>query len=190
MVGWLLLAFLGVVAVESTFGGDLAWAGFVAMVVVLRAIPPLAYRDQTVMLPWEVVALSALPTFGRAVATPEVTSDLGVYLSVAALALIIAVELDTFTTVKMSVGFAILFVIVERMATAGIWGVARWTLDNLLGTQFLLTPGVDEQVVHDELMIEFVYSTGAGVLAGVVFEHYFRRRAPVEERIPEEVVGA
>ncbi len=190
VVGWLLLAFLAVVAVESVSGGDLAWTGFVATVVVLCAIPPVAYRDATIMLPWEVVALAALPTFGRAVATLEVTSDLGVYLSVAALALIVAVELDTFTTVRMSVGFAVLFVVVGTMATAGIWAVARWSLDNLLGTQFLLAPGVDEGVVHDELMIEFVYSAGAGVLAGVVFEYYFRRRALVEERVPEEVVEA
>jgi len=43
------------------------------------------------MLPWEVVAVAALPVLGRAVATVPVTGTLTTYLSVAAVALIIAV---------------------------------------------------------------------------------------------------
>jgi hypothetical protein len=36
-------------------------------------------------------------------------------------------------------------------------------------------------------MLEFVYSTVAGVLAGLIFEGYFRRRRPAGSVLPEEV---
>lgn len=185
--GWLLVAFLASVAVGTLLGGDLVWAAFVAGVLTLAVVPPVAYRDWTVMLPWEVLAMAALPVIGRSLATVELTGDLAMYLSVAALALILAVELHTFTPVRMTYGFAVFFVVVTTMATAGLWAVTRWAFDLLIGTQFLLEPGVPESAVHDELMWEFVYSTVAGLLAGVVFELYFRRWADLTSRVPQEV---
>lgn len=184
---WALIGSMGLVAAGSVFRGDLAWAAFVGSGVALCVIPALAFRDPTVMLPWEVVALAALPTSGRAVATLPITGEVAVYLSVAALALVVAVELYTFTSVKMSFGFAILFVVVTTMAAAGIWAVSRWAVDTVLGTGVLLVEGADPDVVHDELMVEFFYSAAAGLVAGLVFEFYFRRRAPVEQRVPDEV---
>jgi len=188
VVGWAFLVFLAAIVAEGFLTGDLAWGVFVASVLALCVLPPLAFRDAEVMLPWEVIALAALPALGRAVATFELTSDLNTYLSVAALALIVAVELDLFSELRLTVGFAIAFVVFATMATAGTWAVFRWSMDSVLGTEFLLVPGVEDQVIHDELMVEFLYAAAAGLLAGLVFELYFRRRAPTEERLPEEVV--
>jgi hypothetical protein len=185
--GWLLVAFLAAVAVESVLAGNLLWAGFTAAVVALCVVPPIAYRDATTMLPWEVVAMGALPVVGRTLATVELTGDLATYLSVAALALIVAVELHVFTPVKMTYGFAIFFVVVATMATAGVWAVVRWASDVWLGTQLLFEPGVAEAEVERQVMFEFVYSTAAGLVGGLIFELYFRRLARIEERIPEEV---
>ncbi len=187
LVGWALLVLLGVLAAESVVTGDLAWGVFVASVFGLCVLPALAFRASGAMLPWEVIALAALPTFGRAIATFELTSDINMYLSVAALALIVAVELDLFTAVELTVGFAIAFVVFGTLATAGIWAVFRWSMDLVVGTEFLLVEGVSDQVVHDEVMAEFVYSAVAGLGAGVVFELYFRRRASPAERLPPEV---
>lgn len=187
VVGWVVVAFLGASVVGNALGGERLWAGFVAVVLALAVIPPVVNRDWTVMLPWEVLVVAALPAVGRSFATVELTSDLAVYLSVAALALVVAVELHAFTPVRMTYGFAVFFVVVATMATAGTWAVARWSLDVLLGTQFLLEPGVDERVIHDELMFEFVYSTVAGLVGGAVFELYFRRFARIEERLSVEV---
>lgn len=185
VVGWLLVAALAAVAGESLLDGDLQWGIFVTGVLVLCLLVPVAFRDPAVMLPWEVVALAALSTLGRAVATFDPVSDLTVYISVAALALIVAVELDLFTGVRMTVGFAVAFVVLATLATAGAWALVRWVFDLGLGTNTLLAEGVDSQTVHDELMLEFVYSALAGAAAGVVFEIYFRRRQP--RRLPEEV---
>jgi len=185
--GWLLVVFLGTVVAGNVLDGELLWAGFVTGMLVLAVLPPVAHRNWTVMLPWEVLAMAALPVIGRSFATVELTGDLATYLSVAALALVVAVELHVFTSVRMTYGFAIVFVVVTTMATAGTWAITRWSLDVVLGTQFLLEQGADPDVVHDDLMIEFVYSTMAGVVAGVVFELYFRRRARLEERLAAEV---
>jgi hypothetical protein len=190
IIGWSLLLFLALVVGESVLNSDLAWALFVSAVLGICLIPPVAYWNPEVMLPWEVVAMAALPTFGRAIATFNLTSDLNMYLSVAALALIIVVELDLFTPVTLTLGFAIVFVVLTTLAAAGVWAVIRWQLDMWLGTEFLLESGVAEAVVHDELMVEFVYSAIGGVLAAVIFEFYVRRRAAPERRIPEEVVDS
>jgi hypothetical protein len=186
LVGWFFLIFLGFVAGESFLDGDLQWGVFVLAVLALCAVPPVAFRDPEVMLPWEVIALAALPTFGRAIATFDPVTEFTVYVSVAALALVVAVELDLFTRVTMTGGFAIAFVALATLATAGVWAVFRWTLDLTLGTTTLLEPGVSDDTIHDELMVEFVYSALAGVLAGIIFEVYFRRWAS-PKRLPEEV---
>jgi hypothetical protein len=137
------------------------------------------------MLPWEVLALAALPVLGRSLATVRVTSDVATYLSVAALALIVAVELHTFTDVSMSPSFAVVFVAIATTATAGVWAVVRWAADLALGTTLLLDPTLTEAAVERGLMLEFVASTVAGVLAGVVFEFYVRRRARARRRVGE-----
>lgn len=182
-LAWVIVAFLGLVAVEELVAGELLWAGFAAAVGVLSLLPILAYRSVEVTLPWEVVAVAALPVVGRAVATVPVTGTLATYLSVAAVALIIAVQLHVFTPVEMTYGFAIIFVVVTTMAAAGTWAVVRWAADLQLGTGFLVGYEDPERA----LMIEFVYSFVVGIVAGVVFELYFRRTVEPHERLPDEV---
>jgi hypothetical protein len=186
IVAWLFVAFLGFVAGESILDSDFSWALFVSAVIVLCLIPPVAFRDPQTMLPWEVVALAAFPTFGQAVTPALIPGQFMVYVSVAALALIVAVELELFTAVRMTIGFAIAFVVLATLATAGVGAVFRWRVDLLFDTALLLEPGVSEDTVHDELMIEFLYSALAGLVAGVVFQLYFRRPA-MDERVGGEV---
>jgi len=186
LVGWLFVLVLGFVVIESVVGGDIQWSIFVAGTLALCLLVPAAFRDPSVMLPWEVIALASLPVVGRAFATFDPASELLVYISVAALALVVAVELNLFTTVQMTVGFAITFVVFATLATAGVWALVRWALDLTLGTNTLLVPGETDEAIHDELMIEFVYSALAGLGAGLVFEGYFRRRR--RQRLPDEVI--
>ena len=178
-LGWLFAAVLLGVAGEEAITGDLLWAAFAAGVAVLVILPAVAYRNSLVMPPWEVVGLAALPVVGRAIASFQLTSNLATYLSVAAIALLVAVELHAFTPVRMTIGFAVLFVVVTTMATAGVWAVVRWLSDVWLGNGFIES----ERAV----MWEFVNSTGAGVVGGVVFEFYFRRRVRPDRRLPTEV---
>lgn len=178
-LAWLLVGFILLVVVESLLGGDLLWAGFAAFVAGLALVPAVAHRNHAVMLPWEVLVLAALPILGRALATMVFTTRVATYLSVAALALIVAVELHVFTAVKMTHWFAVLFVVVATIATAGVLAVVQWLSDEFLGTAF----------IHSEhrLMWDFVAATVVGGMAGVIFEWYFRRFTQVSPRLPGDV---
>lgn len=176
LLAWLLVCFVGVVVAGNVIAGRVLWAGFALAVLLLAVIPPVAFRRARVMLPWEVLLLAALPLVSRTFTTVPMTGRFVTYLAVASLALVIAVELHAFTPVEMTPGFAVLFVVVATVAAAGVWAVVRWLADTWLGTGFLLTPGVEPELIETGLMWEFVYSTLAGIAAGVLFEVYFRRR--------------
>lgn len=206
VLSWVLVALVVLAAVEEVVLGDWLWTLFALAVAALAVLPPLTHRRWLVMLPWEVLLLATLPVIGRTALVRTITNDVVVatvpaaqgflsaspvsstaaYVSVAAVALIVVVELHVFTPVKLTPGFAVLTVVVLTLAAAGVWAVVRWVAHLYIGTAFY-----DEL---DPLMIEFVYSAAAGLLAGVVFEAYFRRRdhtarrslAMVEE-LPEAV---
>lgn len=188
-VAWVLVAFLVAVLVGTAVGGDLLWAGFVGGMLALALVPPVAHRNVTMMLPWEVLAMAALPVIGRSLAgTLEVsalTGNLSMYLSVAALALVVAVELHAFTPVRMTRGFAVFFVVVTTVAAAGVWALARWAVEVTLGVPALY-PGLGEEATLLAVNWEFVYSTVAGFVAGGIFVLYFRRFADLTDRVPEE----
>lgn len=185
-LSWALVGFLLVASTTSIIRGDYLWAGFSLVVAVLAVLPPVALRNRYAMIPWEVTVLTALPILGGAFASVELTSNLATYLSVAAMALVVAVELHLFTSVRMNDAFALLFVVVATLAAAGAWAVVRWLVDLALGTGFLLDPALDEATIEHGLMLEFVASTVAGVLAGLFFAFYVRRKIDRDERIPTE----
>jgi nitrate reductase gamma subunit len=64
-----------------------------------------------------------------------------------------------------------------------------WLADVLFGTSFLaadplsVSAAADDHA-HETLMWDFVAATGTGLLAGLVFEFYFRRLARSRERLP------
>lgn len=164
---WALLGVLALAVGENLLDGDVLWAGLALSAGVLAALPAILARDREVMPPWEVVALVVLPVVVRSLAGGRIV-QLATYLSVAAVALLVAVELDAFTSVEMTAGFAVGFVVVTTMATAGTWAVVQWYADRFLGTGFLTTP--------DALMWDLVFASAMGVVAGVVFELYFHGR--------------
>ncbi|SEW29403.1 hypothetical protein [Halobacterium jilantaiense] len=190
-LSWLVAAVVAAVAAASATS-DLAWAAFAVGVLVVVAVPPVAFRRPAAMLPWEVVAGVAAPCVWRAVATTPLTADVAAYVSVAALALVVAVELDVFTPVAMTNWFAGVFVVVTTMATAGVWAIVQSASDLLFGTRFVLPAAppltdAQEAAAVDALMLDFAAATAVGVLAGGVFVYYVRRYADPHGRLPTEV---
>ncbi|MFC6726304.1 hypothetical protein ACFQE1_18435, partial [Halobium palmae] len=189
VAGWSLVAFISATAGYELLTGDHLWGVFVLALVGLAVAPAVAYRSPRAMLPFEVLLLAALPLVGRVLIAGQLvggvvlTGRVTTYLAVAAVALVIAVEIDVFTPVKMNYSFAVLFVVVATMAAAGVWAVAQWLSDLYLGTTFLIGTGLPEDVVEESLMWDFVAATVAGLGAGVLFEYYFRRRADAHHRV-------
>lgn len=188
ILSWLLVAFILLIFAESLWERDLIWAGFTLTVAAVALVPPVAFSDPEVMLPWEVLLLVALPVLGRTFATWGLTADLATYLSIAALALVIAVELDVFTPVRMTRWFAIAFTVIATIATAGLWAVGQWLSDIYLGSHYILPPessAATEAVALYSLMWDFIGATAIGLIAGVIFEWYFRRFVDPTARIQE-----
>ncbi|ELY68977.1 hypothetical protein [Natrinema versiforme] len=178
-VAWLLVVAIAAIGVGELVTGGVLWATFAAVLVALALLPPIAFRSSLAMLPWEVLLLAALPVLGMALGASRLSGHFASYLSVAAIALVLAVELQSFTPVEMTPGFAIVFVVVTTTAAAGLWALLRWSAAQTLGIPFTAD--------HDAVMWEFVYSALAGLGAGVVFELYFRRFVRHEHRLPAEI---
>ncbi|SEL65864.1 hypothetical protein SAMN04488691_106235 [Haloferax larsenii] len=172
VLAWLFAGFLVAVAIGSVVtGGSLVWGGFAAAVAVLVVVPAVSFREPSAMLPWEVVALASLPLVSRVLVSGQTiggfafTGRLSTYLAVAAVALIVAVELDVFTPVRMNRTFAVFFVVIATMAAAGVWAVVQWLSDLYLGTQLLFN-GRPDPVIEEAMMWDFVAATVAGLFAG------------------------
>lgn len=190
LLGWALVGFMGLVGIESLLDGDWVWVVVATFVVALAVIPPVVYRDEKVMLPWEVLLLVMLPLLGRSLFPVGLIADVAAYLSVAAVALVIAVELDVFTPVRMTTWFAVFFVGIATMATAGTWAAIQWLSDVYLGTTLIYpspppVPEAVDQAALEDLMWDFVAATIAGFLAGLIFALYFRERADARLRLPD-----
>ncbi|WP_280588436.1 hypothetical protein [Halorubrum sp. Boch-26] len=167
LIAWAMVTVLVGTFVESLLGFDLLPMILVAAITAVVVAPAVAARDPRVMLPWEVLALALLPVLVRTLLGGEL-GTFATYLAIAAFALIVTVELQMFTTLRVTHWFAIVFVVMTTMATAAAWTVLRWNADRLLGTSYLTT--------NDALMIEWIYVTLAGLAAGVLFDAYFRGR--------------
>lgn len=176
VAGWAIVVALAGIGIGGLATRELLWATFALVLVGLAILPPIAFRSPLVMLPWEVLLLAATPALGIVLGADLLTGHVASYLSVAAVALVLAVELQTFTAVRMTASFAVVFVVVTTMAAAALWTVFRWGVATVFGIPF--------EADHDAVMWEFVFSALAGLGAGVVFELYFRRLGRIDP-LPE-----
>ncbi|GAA0537749.1 hypothetical protein ABNG02_12770 [Halorubrum ejinorense] len=179
LVAWAMIAALAGVLVESALDYDLLSAAIVVGLGAVVLAPTVAARDWRAMLPAELVTLALLPVLVRAVFGGEL-GTFATYVAIAALALVITVDLHMFTTLRVTHWFAVLFVVLATLATAAVWTVLRWNLDQRVGTEFLTT--------NDALMLEWMYVTLAGLAAGILFDGYFRRRGRQLRRVIRRVV--
>lgn len=166
-LAWIQVAVLALVLVESAVGLDLEWTVVVLVTGAIAVVPPVAYREWRVMLPWELLALAGLPILVRGLLGGEV-GTFATYLAVAALALLIIVELHMFTALEVTHWFAVTLVVLTTMAVGAATAMLRWSLDRYLGTSYL----ADLEALMDHL----IWVSLAGVAAGVLFDAYFRRR--------------
>lgn len=180
-LSWAITGILVVVLARGFVASELAQVALTTGVVIITVIPPLAARSPRLMLPWELLLLATVPIVAQVLPLPAATTTFVQYLSVAAFALIIVVELHAFTELSVTHGLSVALVTLTTLASAGIWAVLRYQSDQLLGTAFLTT--------NDALMQEFAVAIFAGLIAGIVFAAYFRRQAYFIRRRLRTVIG-
>lgn len=167
VLAWLLVGVLAVVFAESVLDADPQWILFVGVVGAVVVVPPVAFREWRVMLPWELLVLASLPILVRGLVGGTV-GTFATYLALAGFALIVIVELHMFTSLDVTQWFAVALVVLTTLAAVAAWTVFRWNADRFLGTAFLTD--------NEALMREWLYVALAGLAAGVLFESYFTRR--------------
>lgn len=164
VVVWTLTALLVAEAVRSYRVDAALWAGFTLAVVAVIAGPAVVFRDWTALVPWPavsvVVGASLLRASGHYL-------ELAGYLSIAATALIVVLELNGFTAVELSRRFGVAFAAMTTMAIQGLWTIAQYYSDRWLGTGFLES--------QTELQWDLVLVTLAGLAVGLLFGWYFGR---------------
>ncbi len=166
LIAWFLVAAMGVAVVASVLRGDYLWAGFGIASLLLALLPVAVFRRPTAMVPWESLLAVAIGVFSVPFGL-VLPRSAATFSAVAGLALVLAVEFDAFTELELSPFFAVLFVVVTTMASAGLWAVAQWVADRTLATQNL--PSLSG------VMWSLFVATCVGVVGGLVFALYFRR---------------
>ena len=162
--GWLSIAVVAFVVVQSVLTGGLLWAGFAAILLVVGALPPIWTRNWRIMAPWPLLLVSAIAAL---LGGYGLSTELAGYFVVAGIALLTAVEIDAFTSVEMSRRFAVVFAVLATLAVQGLWVIAQYYSDLWLDTAFLQT--------QRELQVDIVVVTAVGLVMGAVFEWYFER---------------
>lgn len=168
IISWILVSIIGLVFIESLLDTDLLWIIFSGLVLTLTVLPALAYKNKEIMPPFEVILLASIPVIVRSFNISVLSGQITTYISIATVALLVAVELHIFTEAKFTHSFAVVFTLISTLAIAGVWSIIRFLLDNQFGTGFLST--------NEALMAEYFSVLIAGLIAGLLFDSYFRRR--------------
>jgi hypothetical protein len=148
--------------------GNITWSIYSILALVLVFIPPIYLEDRSALVPFEVLILLAVPFTLKGVELGFVASHTLNYVSAAAVALLLVTELDTFTELRTNSVFSVLLVSLTTLATAGAWALGRWLSDMYLGTGFIQSEAA--------LMWEFSAALLAGIVAGLFFRYYLKKR--------------
>ncbi|MEF8785737.1 MAG: hypothetical protein V5A45_07355 [Haloarculaceae archaeon] len=181
-ITWLLVGVLVAVAILAFLEFLLVRMALAAVSAFVAIVPALVSRTWTRTVPWPLLLICTVPLAVGGLG-PSFFADFAIGLSIAALGMLVVVALQLTGSVRMTPNFAIVFVVLTTMATAGFWAVGSAGSAQYLGTAFVET--------NDDLMEIFTAATLAGFVAGVLFRTYFRRRLQANlDRVGGEGVSA
>ncbi len=172
-LGWSMVSLLFLLGIVNLMDGRLAWFMLSVLLMCVITAPALLLRKLSIMPSWYFIILAIMPIVGSTTAYHFFSTSIPIYLSVATIALLVSAEISWFTSVRMNYKFAILLVVITTLAMSGLWHLLHWILDVNLGTAFLLD-GRSQEAINASVMYEFIYATGAGIVAGMAFGLYFR----------------
>lgn len=173
---WLVVALLSGLAIQQGLTGSYRWFSFTGMAIALIVLPAAALRDPHALPPWELLTLAVIPVADAAIFGETALSSITVYLAVAAVALIVAVDVHHFTAAQMNRPFAVALVVIATLATGATWNIAQWIADAAFGTAYLVGDQTQDAANH-AMMIDFLYAAVAGLLAGLFLTGYLRYRS-------------
>lgn len=180
-VAWALTAVFVGIALLAFLNGLLVSMAVALVAAIVAVVPPLVGGTWTRTVSWPLLLVAAIPLAVGATA-PTFFRVVVVGSSVATLGMLVVVALQLTTTVRMTPAFAVFFVTLATLATAGWWAVGSAVSARYLGTRFVQT--------NDELMLVFTAAAIGGIVAGLLFRWYFRRLLAREsDALTEEAVA-
>lgn len=182
-ISWVMVILLLVLGMVNLADGRLTWSALIAALILIIITPALLMRKLSIMPSWYFIVLAIMPIVGSTTAYHFFFTSIPIYFSVATIALLLAAEINWFTSVRMNSKFAVLLVVITTLAMSGLWHLLHWILDVNFGTAFLLD-GRSQEAVNAAVMYEFIYATVAGIAAGVIFGWYFSSTKPFKSVAP------
>lgn len=173
---WSAIGLLTGLALWQGFDGSYRWFSLTGLALVLLIIPAIGLRDPYAMPPWELLVLVAIPVVDAALFDETVISPIAVYFAVAAVALIVVVDIHTYTAIRMDRLFTVVLVVIATLAVGATWNILQWVSDMTFGTAYLVGDRSQDAANH-AMMLDFLAATMAGFLAGILFTGYLRRRS-------------
>jgi hypothetical protein len=166
VLAWIVVAALVITAGGTVATSEALWVVFPVAGIVLVVFPAAVYHDTSVVPPWEVAVIAAVPSVAHAVTGAGTVSQIAAYVTVVSLSLLAVVELHVFSPVELPPWFAVVLVVFLTMAVAGLWTVIRYASDVFLGTTFIGS--------LNQLMWDLVTASVVGVLGGPLVALYLR----------------
>lgn len=168
VLSWLLSGYMFLTTANILLDGNRLWSVFSMTVICLILLPAMIRKDHTVLPPFEIILLLSVPFTLQGMELGFIASNTLNYITAATVSLLIITELDSYTGFRTTSKFSIVLLALSTLAVAALWAVARWLHDIYLGSSFIESNSV--------LMHEFTAALTAGILAGMVFNIYFKRR--------------
>ncbi|WP_435359022.1 hypothetical protein [Haloarchaeobius sp. DFWS5] len=166
VIAWTITGILVLAAVNNLLDFRLVDLLLAGTAVVLASIPAVVSRSWTRTVPWPLVFIAALPILVGSL-DPTFFKLAVIGAGVAALGMLLVVDLQLTTAVRMTPGFAVWFVVMMTLAFAGAWAVSSAFEAAYFGGTFVQT--------NTELMNIFTAALVGGLVGGLAFRLYFRR---------------
>lgn len=173
---WVAALVLFFATVYVTVKMDIPWVAFGIAAISLYVLPIVSMRNPFRALPWEMTLLLAAPlllhisegsrTLMESVGWWDDLTSVALAFSLTTIGLLLTVELQLYTTVRMNRPFAILFVVMFTLGASGFWQVGQWVDQQLYGAELLPSNYV--------AMKSLLWTLVGGILMGFVYALYLR----------------
>jgi len=175
-LSWIASLVLFFATVYTVLKLDVLWAAFGIAAISLYVLPIISMRNPFRALPWEMTILLAAPMLlhissGSGIMLEHFgwwrhLTDLAFALSLATIGLLLTVELQMYTDVRMNRPFAMLFVVMFTMGISGLWQVGEYIGDVVNHAHNLTS--------NRQVMMSFVWVLVGGMLMGFVYDLYLK----------------
>lgn len=179
-LSWTAVALSLLVGLGGLLTGTLHEAVYAASVATVTLLPAIVLGSKRAALPWEIPLLAVVPLVAAAVVPDPFVRQVILYAGAAPLGLALTLEANALTEIRLERWLAVGFVAMLAAAVAAAWAAITWLFDLVAGTAIIPS--------NDWVMWLFVAATGSGLLAGIVFDRYYRS-FPGEELVSAPVDG-